>query len=170
MNKRKLLSISCIALTTLLGGAWFGFHQSASAHGFKVGDLSVEHPYANATVAGSKNGAAYFKAIHNHGKTPDRLISAKSIISNSIELHTMRMDGNVMRMREVNSIELPAGSATVFGQGTENGYHVMLMGLKEPLKEGEQFKLLLRFEKAGDLEVPVTVQKAKAGADIHKHH
>jgi periplasmic copper chaperone A len=170
MNIRKTLSLTAFAATALLATAWFGFHEAASAQSVKVGELTIEHPYANATPAGSKNGAAYFKAINNQGKLPDRLLSARTSIATSTELHTMRMDGNIMRMREVTSIELPASGVTLFGQGTENGYHVMLMGLKEPLKEGDSFKLNLKFEKAGEVEVSVQVQKAKGSSDTHKHH
>jgi periplasmic copper chaperone A len=171
MNFKKIFSLAILMGATLAGTAWLGFHESASAHGFQIGELKIEHPYANATPPGAKNGGAYFKAINNIGKTPDRLLSAKSTIAASTELHTMRMDGNIMRMREVASIELPASGVTLFGQGTEHGYHVMLMGLKEPLKEGDSFKLNLKFEKAGEVEVSVQVEKAKsATSDAHKHH
>jgi periplasmic copper chaperone A len=170
MNTKKAYSLTLLFAAALAGTAWLGSHQMASAQGFKLGELSIEHPYANATPAGSKNGAAYFKAINNGGKLPDRLLSAKTSIAAATELHTMRMDGNIMRMREVTSIELPASGVTLFGQGTDNGYHVMLMGLKEPLKEGGSFKLQLKFEKAGEIEVSVEVQKAKGSADAHKHH
>jgi periplasmic copper chaperone A len=170
MSTKRIFSFSVLMTVTLAGAAWLGLYQGANARDFKVGELSIEHPYANATPAGSKNGAAYFKAINNSGKLPDRLVSAKSNVASSTELHTMRMDGNIMRMREVTSIELPASGNTLFGQGTENGYHIMLMGLKDPLKEGDSFKLNLKFEKAGEVEVVVQVGKAKGSSDAHKHH
>jgi periplasmic copper chaperone A len=171
MNFKKILSIIIVTLITLGGATWLGFHNIASAREFQLGELRIEHPYANATPTGARNGAAYFKAINNAGKLPDRLLSAKSTIAASTEIHTMRMDGNIMRMREVTSIELPASGVTLFGQGTEHGYHIMLMGLKEPLKAGDSFKLNLKFEKAGDVEVSVQVEKAKGAAnDAHKHH
>lgn len=170
MNIQRIFSFSVLATIALAGAAWLGIHQGAHALGYQIGDLSIEHPYANATPAGSKNGAAYFKSIKNNGKQPDRLVSVKSSVSASTELHTMKMDGNIMRMREVTSIELPASGNTLFGQGTDNGYHVMLMGLKDPLKEGDSFKLNLKFERAGDIEVVVHVEKAKGSSDAHKHH
>jgi periplasmic copper chaperone A len=142
----------------------------ASAHGFSVGEIVIEHPYATATPPGLKNGAAYFKAIKNNGKQADKLVSAQTSSAGSVEIHTMSMDGNVMRMREVSGIDLPAGGATVFGQGTDKGYHLMLMNLKDPLKDGDSFKLKLKFEKAGDTEVVVQVQKARPSANEHKHH
>ncbi len=170
MNTKRIFSFSVLLTIVMAGAAWLGIHQSANAHGYKVGELSIEHPHANATPAGSKNGAAYFKAINNSGTLPDRLVSVKSSVAASIEMHTMRMDGNIMRMREVNSIELPASGDTLFGPGTENGYHIMLMGLKAPLKEGDSFKLNLKFEKAGEVDVVVEVEKAKGTSDAHKHH
>jgi periplasmic copper chaperone A len=170
MLSKKFVSIAAFAALAITITTWLGFHHGVSAQGFKVGELSIEHPFANATPAGAKNGAAYFKSINNGGKLPDRLVSAKSTVATSTELHTMRMDGNIMRMREVTSIEIPASGATLFGQGTENGYHIMLMGLKDPLKEGESFKLNLKFEKAGEVEVLVQVQKSKSSAEAHKHH
>ncbi len=170
MNTKRIFSFAVLITVILAGAAWLGIHQAANAHGYKVGELSIEHPHANATPAGSKNGAAYFKAINNTGKVPDRLLSVKSSVAASTELHTMKMDGNIMRMREVTSIELPASGSTLFGSGTENGYHIMLMGLKEPLKEGDSFKLNLTFEKAGEIEVVVQVEKAKGSSDAHKHH
>ena len=170
MKIKRILSLALLVGTTAAGVAWFGFLQAASAHEFKLGEISIEHPYANASPVGSKNGAAYFKAINNSGKLADRLIAVKTSVAASAELHTMRMDGNVMRMREVTSIELPASGKTLFGQGSEHGYHIMLMGLKEPLKEGDSFKLNLKFEKAGEIEVLVSVQKGKGSSDAHKHH
>ncbi len=170
MNIKRIFFFPVLMTAAWAGAAWLGIHQGAHAHGYQVGELSIEHPYANATPAGSKNGAAYFKAIKNNGKQPDRLVSVKSSVSASSELHTMRMDGNIMRMREVTHIELPSSGNTLFGQGTENGYHIMLMGLKDPLKEGDSFKLNLNFERAGDIEVVVQVEKAQGSSDPHKHH
>jgi copper(I)-binding protein len=80
-----------------------------------------------------------------------------------VELHEMKMEGNVMRKREVSAVELPAGKAVELKPG---GLHIMLMGLKAPLKEGDKFPLRLKFEKAG--EVTVTVNVEAAGAD-HSH-
>ncbi len=170
MKIKRILSLALFMGSTVIALGWLGFLPAASAHEFKLGELSIEHPYANATPDGSKNGAAYFKAINNGGKLPDRLVAIKTSVAASAELHTMRMDGNVMRMREVTSIELPASGKTLFGQGSEHGYHIMLMGLKEPLKEGDSFKLNLKFEKAGEIEVLVSVQKGKGSSDAHKHH
>ena len=144
---------------------------SVHAHGFEVGDLFVRHPYATPSLAGSQNGAVYFKGIHNKGKTADQLTGARGDISQSVQMHEMRMENNVMRMKEVPAIDLPAGEAVVFARGEPQGYHLMLLGLKQPLKEGDRFPLWLTFKHAGEVKVEVYVQtpKTAAQAEEHKH-
>ena len=144
---------------------------AAQAHGFEVGDLVVRHPYAAPSMAGAQNGAVYFKGIHNKGKTPDQLIGARSDVSQSVQMHEMRMDSNVMRMKEMSAIDIPAGEEVVFARGQAQGYHLMLLGLKQPLKDGDRFPLWLTFKQAGEVKVEVSVQtpKAAAQAEEHKH-
>ena len=81
---------------------------SVQAHGFEVGELFVRHPYAPPSLAGSQNGAVYFKGIQNKGKSADQLLSARTEVAQSVQMHEMRMDNQVMRMKELPSIELPA--------------------------------------------------------------
>jgi copper(I)-binding protein len=87
-------------------------------------------------------------------------------------MHTMSMDGNVMKMREVSSIELKPSVKVSMKPG--DGYHIMLIGLKQPLKIGDKFPLTLTFEKAGKAEVTVWVedkdQKAEKKTNAHQHH
>jgi copper(I)-binding protein len=144
---------------------------SAQAHGFEVGDLFVRHPYASPSLSGAQNGAVYFKGIHNKGKTPDQLIGARSDVSQSVQMHEMRMDSNVMRMKEMSAIDIPAGEEVVFARGQAQGYHLMLLGLKQPLKDGDRFPVWLTFKQAGEVKVEVSVQtpKAAAQAEEHKH-
>jgi hypothetical protein len=79
----------------------------------------------------------------------------------------MRMEGDVMRMREIGSLELPAGKTVTLAPG---GYHLMLMDLKSPLKAGDTIPIKLRFERAGEVEVLLQVQTKPASAtDAHKH-
>jgi hypothetical protein len=88
---------------------------SVQAHGFEVGELFVRHPYALPSLAGSQNGAVYFKGIQNKGKSADQLLSARTEVAQSVQMHEMRMDNQVMRMKELPSIELPAGEVVVLG-------------------------------------------------------
>lgn len=159
----KLNQLSALALATCLAG----FSQGALAHALKCGDLVVAHPYATPTLAGSQVGAAYFMAIKNNGKESDQLLGAKGDVSASVEIHEMTMDNHVMRMRAVSEVQLPAGYEVSFKHGQANGYHLMLMDLKKPLKPGDKFPLTLKFKRAGECQADVWVEAPKA--DAHKH-
>lgn len=133
------------------------------ANNDKAGDIHVAQAYARATVPHQPTGAAYL-TLENKGRTSDKLISASSPVAKEVELHTMSMEGNVMRMREVSDIEIKPESRLEMKQG--DGYHLMLMGLQQPLKAGERFPLTLTFEKAGKTEVSVSVRDIK-GTKAH---
>jgi periplasmic copper chaperone A len=139
---------------------------SAAAHDYAVGALRIEHPVAPPTPPGARTGAAYFTLV-NGGRDSDRLLRATSPAAAAVELHSMSMDGNVMRMRALAALDVPAGTTVALGSG---GYHLMLVGLKQPLVAGERIPLTLTFEKAGPVEVSAWVEMPKAGAaDAHKH-
>lgn len=137
------------------------------AHDRKVNSLHIEHPYARATVPHQPSGAAYL-TIENKGKDGDRLIAVTSPVAKSVEIHTMSMDGNVMKMREVPAIELKPSARLVMQPG--EGYHLMLLGLRRPLKAGDRFPLTLTFEKAGKTEVSVAVEDQKDAEGNGAHH
>ena len=137
---------------------------TSQAHSFKVGAIDIGHPWARPTVDGQKAGGAYLKLTNAGGA--DRLLSASSEVAASVELHSMGMDGNVMRMRQVDAINLPSGQTVELKPG---GFHIMFMGLKAPLKEGDTFALKLQFEKAGEVVVDVKVEQPKAAGAQHKH-
>ena len=145
--------------------------QTLRAQDFKAGNIVIDSPYATVSMHGSKNGAVYFKSIKNSGKDADQLVSVKSQIADKTEIHEMKMDGDVMKMRALNSVDIPAGSVVSVMKGNPNGYHVMLLGLKKPLKEGDKFPLRLSFKKAGEIEVEVVVQAADPAVkhEEHKH-
>jgi copper(I)-binding protein len=111
----------------------------------------------------------YFKGLRNRGGQADRLIAAKSAVAERVELHQMQMDGQVMRMREVPAIELPARTEVNLRHGSAGTHHLMLQGLKQPLKDGDRFDLELVFEKAGTRRVNVWVQTPRAGTPAHAH-
>jgi hypothetical protein len=114
--------------------------------------MRIEHAYAR-PAPGGVVGAAYFQ-IENPGPTADRLVGVSTAIATA-EVHQMKMDGDVMRMRKVGSIEIPAHGAVQFAP---DGYHVMLTHLTHPLAAGDKFHLDLRFEHAGEVDVLVPVQ------------
>jgi copper(I)-binding protein len=128
----------------------------------------VEAAWARPTVAGQGAGGGFLKITG--GATADKLLSARADVSKSVELHTMEMDGNVMRMRQVPAIDVPAGGTVELKPG---GRHVMFMGLTQPLKAGTRFPLTLRFEKAGEVKVDVEIAAQAPGGAApmaeHKH-
>lgn len=126
-----------------------------AAQEFPLGTLKVVQPWARATV--TQTGGAYL-TIDNAGAA-DRLVKVETPIATA-ELHNHIMDGGVMKMRAVDAIPLPAGRTSL----APGGYHIMLIGLKAPLKEGASFPLKLTFEKAGTVEVTVRVDKPGAMA------
>lgn len=131
----------------------------AFAHGFQVGDLKIGHPFARPTIAQQPTGAAYL-SIENTGKSADRLLSISTPAATSAALHTMTMDGNIMRMREANAMAIEPGATVAMKPGM--GYHIMLIGLKSPLKVGDRFPMTLTFDKAGKVDVTVVVQDREA--------
>ncbi len=137
----------------------------ASAHGVTAGTLVLDHPYALPSLAGAANGAAYLRGIHNRGATADRLIGADTPVAARVELHRMALDGGVMRMREVPFIALPPDSQVPLRHGGE--YHLMLIHLKRPLKDGDRFDMTLKFEHARPQTVKVWVQTPRHAAAAH---
>jgi copper(I)-binding protein len=162
MNKR---------LSSLLRWAWGGLLGSvaavALAHDYTLADLKIEHPWARPTVPGQHTGGGFLQ-IHNAGATPDRLLGGRTPVAERVELHTMRMEGDVMRMRELAAVDVPARGRVEFKPGA---LHLMMTGLKGPLKPGDKLPLVLRFEKAGEVEVMLDVENAPdpAAAAQHKH-
>jgi copper(I)-binding protein len=122
-----------------------------------VADITIKEPWARATV-GAGAGAA-FLAIDNAGATPDRLVGASSPVSKTTELHTHIRDGEVMRMRQIDAIDVPAKATTTLQPG---GLHIMFMQMAEPLAAGGSFPLTLRFAEAGEVTVTVQVKDVAA--------
>ena len=144
------------------------FAPPASAHGFKLGPLRIDHPYATPTPSGTGTGAAYLRAIRNTGAQPDRLIGASTPVAREVEIHPSDIDANnVMRMRAIDGLTVPAQGDVRLRHGGE--HHLMLIGLKAPLKVGDRFPMTLRFEKAGEREVMVWVQQPRDAAGAHEH-
>ena len=141
----RFLAGSTLALASL----------AAVAHSFKLGELTIGHPYARTTAPGQSTGGAYL-SFENRGPD-DRLISASTPAAPAVEMHDTQMDGDVMRMRQLSAIDVPSNKAVVLKPG---GLHLMLVGLKAPLKQGDKFPLTLKFEKAGEVTVVVNVESA----------
>ncbi|MFY0729106.1 copper chaperone PCu(A)C [Pseudomonas sp. NFX15] len=152
-----------IVLAALLLPACF-----ANAHEYKVGALEIAHPWSQELPPNAPTVAAYF-VIDNEGKAADRLLSVDTPIAGEAQLHEHVMQGDVMKMQHVPSVEVPAGGEVTFAP---MAYHVMLLNLKDRslLVDGKRFPMTLHFEKAGDVTVEVAVQKQAPDAmQAHKH-
>jgi hypothetical protein len=121
----------------------------------QIAQLHVTDATARATAPKQANGAAYLQ-LENRGKSADKLLSVSSGIVQEVQLHTMSMDGDMMRMRPLENITLPAGGKLAMKPG--NGPHLMLMGLKQPLQAGQTIPITLVFEKAGKLDITLKVK------------
>src|SRR5690606_33649757 len=96
---------------------------AALGHSFDVGDLHIGHPYARPTVP-QQPAAGAWMTIENRGKSTDKLVAATAPIAREVQLHTMTLEGNVMRMREVDLIEIKPSATVRMIPG--EGYHLML--------------------------------------------
>jgi periplasmic copper chaperone A len=114
--------------------------------------IKIEDAYTRATVPGQQVAGGFMK-IENKGAA-DQLISASSPVAGEVQLHEMAMDGNVMKMRQVKDIAVPAGGAVELKPG---GLHLMFMNIKAPLTAGETVPVKLKFAKAGEVEVKMPV-------------
>lgn len=134
-----------------------------------VGNLEITGGFTRATLPNAPVGGGYL-SITNTGGEIDRLVSAASPVAGTTQIHEMKMEGDLMKMNELpEGVEIPAGATVALKPG---GLHIMLMQLKQPLVEGTRIPLTLTFEKAGSVEVELSVESpaAKGPAEDHSMH
>ncbi len=137
------------------------------AHSFSVGKIAIGHPWTRETAATQSVGGG-FLTIRNNGRTPDRLVSATSPASGEVQIHTMSMDGGVMKMRQSkDGIAIPAGQSVELKPG---GLHLMFVGLKKPFKQGTKIPATLKFARAGSVQVSFAVQPVGSSAPMEAGH
>jgi copper(I)-binding protein len=144
--RRFSVALGAVLLTIVAGGA-------ALAQG---GEVQITGAWARATPGGAQTAAAYATLEAPAG---DRLTGASTPAAQKAGIHVMSMDNGVMKMRPVESVDLPPGQKVTLKPG---GYHIMLSGLAKPLAEGQSFPLTLDFAKAGQRQVTVEVEKVGA--------
>lgn len=157
---KTILKTTATAILLALGAsAWA---QSAA--------VDVQGAWARATVQGQKATGAFMKLT---AKENAKLVSASSPVAGVVEIHEMKMEENVMKMRAIPSLDLPAGKAVELKPG---GYHVMLMDLKEPLKKETTIPITLEVkddkgvESKVELTVPVSLKSPSGmGGMGHQH-
>jgi copper(I)-binding protein len=158
-------SLSFVALLACL------FAAPVQAQEVKAGDLVITQAWSRATPGGAKIAGGYL-TIENKGSAPDRLISGAGEVAGKVEIHEMAMNNGVMTMRPLDKgLPIEPGKTVKLAPG---GYHLMLMDLKNPLKQGDKVPLTLKFEKAGEVKLALEVQavgaQAPAAGGDHSGH
>ena len=142
------------------------FVAPARAEEVQLGDLVISQAWSRATPGGAKIGAGYL-TIENAGSVADRLMGGSGDVAARIEVHEMAMSNGVMTMRPLDKgLAIEPGKTVKLAPG---GYHLMLIDLKNPLKQGDKVSLMLEFEKAGNVKLSLDVMgvgsQGPAGAD-----
>ncbi len=151
---RKTARLVLLCLTPLLAGG-------AAAQDFTAGSLKIGHPWSRATPNGAKVAGGYL-TVTNTGAEADTLTGGTFDAAGGVELHSMSMEGGVMKMAPVEGgLTIKPGETVTLKPG---GYHLMFTGLKDPLKKGESVKGSLTFAKAGSVPVSFTVESLAAKA------
>jgi copper(I)-binding protein len=140
-------------LTRLLASSLLSLAASAS-----LAQVKVDQAWARPTVPGQQGGGGFLSIT---SPASDRLLGGSTPLAERFELHTMAMKGDVMEMRQLDAIDLPAGKTVEFKPG---GLHVMFIGLKQPLAIGSKVPVTLKFEKAGEIKVEFDVMSRPPAA------
>jgi copper(I)-binding protein len=156
----KLRGVTVAALASPLILAQFA-SPPARAADYDVGSMHISQPWARATPKGASSAAGYM-TITNKGTTPDRVSCVSSDAAAQCQIHSMTMEGGVMKMRPVeDGLEIKPGETVTLQPG---GYHVMLVDLKHPLEAGKDVKATLKFDKAGTVDVDYPIAAIGAPA------
>jgi copper(I)-binding protein len=155
-------TLSMVLFVSIFG---LGLAGAAQAQNANAGSVQIENAYTRSTVPGQMAAGGFMK-IENKGSGADQLLSASSPIAGEVQLHEMSMEGNVMKMRQVKEVVVPAGGNVELKPG---GMHLMFMNIKAPLVTGETVPVKLKFAKAGEVEVkmPVNALGTQGGAMKH---
>jgi copper(I)-binding protein len=155
-RRLALAAFATAIAATVLTPAW--------ALDYKLGSLEISQPWTRATPATAQS-AGGFLTITNKGTTPDRLVAVRSPVSAKVEVHEVRMEGNVMKMRELEKgLEIAPGATVMLKPG---GFHIMFMGLKAPVAKDSQVPVTLVFEKAGSIDIELKAEAIGAAGPMH---
>lgn len=169
----NVIKCSVICAVLAISSVTIGSVDVVNAHDHKKMDnaknktsMMITGAWARALPPVVPNGAAYL-SLHNMGTERDILLSISSSIAKRSMLHESYLDDDKVAMRHIAELNVEAGQQVDFKPG---GYHIMLMGLKQPLSLGTTFTVTLEFENAGLVEVPVTVIEKKPSKMVSHHH
>jgi copper(I)-binding protein len=142
MFKAMLLAAALIATPALV-----------QAHEVKAGDLTLQHPHLRASMGQSPTTAGYLTIV-NSGTVADRLVSVSCACASGVMVHSTQITGGMASMKALSGVDVPAGGTVVLAPG---GMHLMVMGLKAPIKAGAMVDMTLTFAKAGKVKTPFMV-------------
>jgi copper(I)-binding protein len=150
-----------LAVAAALAGVAALSSPAAAAGDYDLGSIHISQPWSRATPKGAASGAGYM-TLTNKGAAPDKVSCVSDDASAQCEIHTMTMEGGVMKMRPVEGgLEIKPGESVTLKPG---GYHMMFLSLKHPLEQGQTIKVTLKFDHAGtiDIDYPVVAIGAPA--------
>jgi copper(I)-binding protein len=157
MNFASVIAAVIVVLTLSFG--------AAAAHDYTGAGLKVVHPWTRATPPGATTAVGYMK-LTNTGKIPLTLVGGSTPVAERVEIHSMSMDGGVMRMRPVPSVDIEPGGTVELKSG---GLHLMLIGLKRPLLQEEMIPVTLMLSSGAKIEIELYVEGMGAGTGMHDH-
>jgi len=162
---RRSLSIRLAVLAAAVVAVLHG--REAATADFSIGSIQIGNPWTRATPKGADVAGAYM-TLNNKGTAPDRLIGGSSPVAGRFEVHHMAVEGGVMKMRPVEGgLEIKPGETVELKPGS---FHIMLMGLKQPLEKGQRVKGTLVFEKAGKVDIEYAVEALGAASPAPNGH
>ncbi|MCW2387287.1 copper(I)-binding protein [Sphingobium sp. B11D3B] len=138
----------------------------ATAQGVKKDGLIIDRPWARETARGQSAGGG-FLTITNSARADERLTGGSTPVATRVEIHSMSMEGGVMRMRPLkHGLPIPAGGSVTLKPGS---FHIMFMGLKRPLVRGETIPVTLDFARVGKVQVSFAVEAVTYGGSHGGH-
>jgi hypothetical protein len=143
-----------LAVLAVLVGAAALSSPAAAAGDYDLGSIHISQPWSRATPKGATTGAGYV-TLTNKGASPERVTCVSDDASAQCQIHSMMMEGGVMKMRPVEGgLEIKPGESVSLKPG---GYHMMFLSLKHPLDQGQTVKVTLKFDHAGTIDVDYPV-------------
>ena len=139
-----------------------------AAHDYRAGSITIDHPWARVTAEGQSAGGG-FMIIRNTGQQADILLGGSTPVAREVQVHEMAMTDGMMRMQQLRAgLSIPAGGTVELRPGS---FHIMFMGLRQPLVAGTRVPVTLRFRRAGTVRVDFTVQAmgGTPAAGEHRH-
>jgi copper(I)-binding protein len=162
-SKVKKLLVNTVSIGILAMGLYGSAMAQSVSKTLNTDAIKIENAYTRATAPGQQVAGGFMK-IENKGNTGDQLLSASSPAAGEVQLHEMAMDGNVMKMRQVKDIAIPAGGTVELKPG---GYHLLFLHLNGPFTAWQTIPVKLKFAKAGELELKLPVNATSTQHDKH---